>query len=233
MKNLRVAVLLTAAIILWTEAALHAQGLFEKTELFVGGQDNYNTYRIPSLVRSKTGTVLAFSEGRKDMGGDGGPTDIVLKRSLGNAGKWSPAFASAHDGGRSRKTTMMWLPLQVVFRSSDKGEAWMNPVPVVDQSDGAIYLFANLYPQPYKDENAPIWVTRSSDEGAIWSTPIEVQTGPGAYSSMTVFPDGSIGILYETGIAFGTFDDYCKRIEFVRFTLDWLTDGKDYLDKVQ
>ncbi len=154
MRNLGTAVLLCAAII-GMGSALRAQGLFEQTELFVGGQDDYNTYRIPSLICTKSGTVLAFTEGRKDIGKDGGPTDIVLKRSRGNAGKWTPAFATAQGGGRDRHNTMMWLPVQVVFRSSASGEAWMNPVPVVDQSDGTIYLFANDYLQPYKDENAP------------------------------------------------------------------------------
>ena len=57
----------------------------------------------------------------------------------------------------------------------------MNPVPVVDQSDGTIYLFANYYPQPYKDANAPIWLTKSTDEGATWSTPIEVTQRPGRH----------------------------------------------------
>lgn len=391
MQNLRVAVLLAAAILSSTGTALRAQNLFEQTELFVGGQDNYNTYRIPSVICTKTGTVLAFSEGRKEIGSDGGPTDIVLKRSLGNSGKWTPAFATKSGEGRDLHDTMMWLPLQVIFRSTH-GEAYMNPVPVIDQSDGTIFLVANLYPQPYKDANQVIWLTKSTDEGATWSTPIEItqgtglheigpgagiqlrsgrlaiqvydgiifsddhgqswkfggiapgdwnetqvvqlvdgsllfsrrkapnrvfmyskdegQTfsqpvpvpeipdpdcqgsmirytredqgytknrilfanplsgnlgvgsgesdprgrfnvtvrmsydegktwpvekmilrGPGAYSSMTVFPDGSIGILFETGIAFGTFDDYCRKLVFARFTVDWLTDGKDHLEK--
>jgi Neuraminidase (sialidase) len=391
MQNLRAAVLLSAATMILAGAALRAQGLFEQTELFVGGQDDYNTYRIPSLICTKDGTVLAFSEGRKEIGKDGGPTDIVLKRSLGNSGQWTPAFAPLHGEGRDRHNTMMWLPLQVVLRSTHD-EAWMNPVPVIDQTDGTIYLVANLYPQPYKDGNQAIWLTKSTDEGATWSSPIEITPetgmheigpgagiqlrsgrlavqvydgvifsedhgkswkfggvapgdwnetqvvelvddsllfsrrkspnrvimyskdegqswsqpvphpdlpdpdcqgsmirytridqgytknrllfsnpvsgaiaagsaesdprgrfnvtvrmsydegktwpvektilkGPGAYSSMTVFPDGSIGILFETGIAFGTFDDYCKKLVFARFTVDWLTDGKDHLDK--
>ena len=105
----RTAKLLMAATMILAGTVLRAQGLFEQTELFVGGQDNYNTYRIPALVCTKTGTVLAFSEGRKDVGQDGGPTDIVLKRSLGNAGKWTPRFAD-RSGGRNRHNTMMWLP---------------------------------------------------------------------------------------------------------------------------
>ncbi|MGA3033070.1 MAG: sialidase family protein [Terracidiphilus sp.] len=391
MRSLRAAVLLCASATIWTGTALRSQGLFEQTELFVGGQDNYNTYRIPSLICTKSGTVLAFSEGRIDIGKDGGPTDIVLKRSLGNGGPWTPAFMAARGEGRNRQDTMMWLPLQVVLRSTN-GDAWMNPVPVIDQTDGTIYLLANLYPQPYKDANQAIWFVKSTDEGATWSTPVEITqgtgkheigpgagiqlrsgrlmiqvydsvifsddhgktwksggiapgdwnetqvvqlvdgsllfsrrkapnrvflyskddgetwsqpvaqselpdpdcqgsmirftredqgytknrilfanpvsgalgvgvgesdprgrfnvtvrmsydegktwpiekrilTGPGAYSSMTVFPDGSIGILFETGIAFGTFDDYCKKLVFARFTVDWLTDGKDHLDK--
>ena len=55
---------------------------------------------------------------------------------------------------------MMWLPLQVIFRSTH-GEAYMNPVPVIDQNDGTIFLVANLYPQPYKDENRPFGSPRA------------------------------------------------------------------------
>ena len=391
MKNLRAAVLLSAALVSLTGTALRAQGLFEQTELFVGGQDDYNTYRIPSLICTKSGTVLAFTEGRKEFGQDGGPTDIVLKRSLGNSGEWTPAFITPKGAGRNRHTTMMWLPLQVVLRSQN-GDAWMNPVPVVDQSDGLIYMVANLFKQPYKDGDAPIWLIKSTDQGATWSAPVEITqgtgiheigpgagiqlqsgrlviqvydgiifsddhgkswkfggkapgdwnetqvvelvdgslmfsrrhypnrailyskdqgrtwsqpiyhselpdpdcqgsmirytrqdqgftknrilfsnpvsgaiaagevesdprgrfnvtvkmsydegktwpvekrilTGPGAYSSMAIFPDGSIGILFETGTAFGTFDDYSAKEVFTRFTVDWLTDGRDHLDK--
>ena len=84
----------------------------------MGGQDDYNTYRIPSLVCTKNGTVLAFTEGRR-RGQDGGPTDIVLKRSLGNADKWTQEFLPLKGGGRSRHTIMMWNPLQVVFRGTN------------------------------------------------------------------------------------------------------------------
>jgi sialidase-1 len=58
-----------------------------------------------------------------------------------------------------------------------------------------------------------------------------VRKGPGAYSSMTVFPNGSIGILYETGDTYNGITDHYGKLVFARFNLEWLTDGKDRLEK--
>ena len=41
-------------------------------DVFVSGQAGYNTYRIPSVVVTKSGTVLAFCEGRKNGRSDSG-----------------------------------------------------------------------------------------------------------------------------------------------------------------
>jgi len=43
--------------------------------------------------------------------------------------------------------------------------------------------------------------------------------GSAAYSDLVVLPDGHLGCLYER-------DNY-RKITFARFSLDWLTDGKD------
>jgi sialidase-1 len=45
--------------------------------------------------------------------------------------------------------------------------------------------------------------------------------GSFAYSVLTALPDGTIGCLLET--------DNANRIVFARFTLEWLTDGRDSL----
>ena len=36
------------------------------TPVFVSGTDGYHTYRIPALLVTKAGTLLAFCEGRKN-----------------------------------------------------------------------------------------------------------------------------------------------------------------------
>ena len=38
---------------------------FVQTDVFVSGEEGYNTYRIPSLIVTPKGTLLAFCEGRK------------------------------------------------------------------------------------------------------------------------------------------------------------------------
>jgi sialidase-1 len=59
----------------------------------------------------------------------------------------------------------------------------------------------------------------SYDEGKSWSEGKTIYTGSSAYSSMTVLPNGDIGLFFEK-------DEYSQN-GFVRFSLEWLTDGKD------
>ena len=47
--------------------AFASDPLFEETDVFAGGQDNINTYRIPSIVCTKKGTLLAFCEGGESI----------------------------------------------------------------------------------------------------------------------------------------------------------------------
>jgi len=65
-------------------------------------------------------------------------------------------------------------------------------------------------------------VKLSYDEGRTWPIAKMIQAGPAAYSSLAVLPDGTIGLLYETG------DSHpYERIRFARFSLEWLTEGQD------
>jgi Neuraminidase (sialidase) len=159
--------------------------LFEETYVFIGGQDDINTYRIPSVVSTKKGTVLAFCEARRDSNVDGTPTHLVLKRSLGNSGLWNPPHqAGPVPEGRSRDKNMSWLPMQIVVPCKGK-EAYMNPVPIIDERDGAIYLLVNYHAlyDSKRDEfggDTHVWLLKSRDEGATWSAPIDLTPQVGA-----------------------------------------------------
>jgi len=56
-----------------------------------------------------------------------------------------------------------------------------------------------------------------------------IKNGTGAYSCLTVFPDGTIGIIYETGKYNKDIIEYYAKLSFARFNLEWLSDGKDHL----
>lgn len=68
-------------------------------------------------------------------------------------------------------------------------------------------------------ERVDLTVRISYDEGKTWSEGKTIYKGPAAYSTMTVLDNGDIGLFFEK-------DDHTENA-FVRFSLKWLTDGKD------
>ena len=137
-----------------------SQGRLRLTDLFVGGTEGYHTHRIPAMTVTTKGTILAFCEGRKYTGSDTGKIDIILKRSFDNGDTWAET--------------------QVVVAEGEDMTCG-NPCPVVDRKDGAIWLpfCKNRADGPEElivEGKAPrtVWITRSSDDGATWSDPIEI-----------------------------------------------------------
>lgn len=127
-----------------TEAA-SPKPMFEQIDLFQQGTNGYHTYRIPAVVVSNKGTVLAFCEGRKNSAADDGDIDLLLVRSF--------------DNGKT------WGAVQLIYDAGPHTAG--NPAPVVDRKTGDIIL-------PFCINNDTVWVTRSSDDGATWSTPREI-----------------------------------------------------------
>ena len=61
---------------------------FRRTDLFTARSWGYFTYRIPGLVMSPSGTILAHCEARKNDKEDRGDIDIVMARSEDNGLTW-------------------------------------------------------------------------------------------------------------------------------------------------
>ncbi|MEU0724569.1 sialidase family protein [Streptomyces sp. NPDC006140] len=152
---------LAAAALLAPTGPAHARPTtalpeFEQQVLFKASQDpGYACFRIPAIVRTTSGTLLAFAEGRVLNCGDAADIDIVLKRST--------------DGGRT------WGPLQVVNEGA--GDTHGNPAPLVDRRTGRI-LLAETYNTGRTDAgNCQIPCDRtphlqySDDDGRTWSRP--------------------------------------------------------------
>ncbi|PSL32244.1 sialidase family protein [Chitinophaga ginsengisoli] len=138
-----------------------AQAGNDTLHLFSAGEGGYHTYRIPAIVTTVKGTLLAFCEGRKDGPHDAGNIDIVLKRST--------------DGGRT------WSKVMVIW--SDSTNTCGNPCPVVDGVTGAIWLLMthNLGSDKEGDlirrtaqSSRTVWAAKSEDDGLGWSVPVNV-----------------------------------------------------------
>ena len=127
----------------------------EETVVFHAGENGIPHMRIPAVVVTTRGTVLAFCEARE--GGDRTPTDLVMKRS--------------RDGGGT------WQAMQTVVAAPGR-DAIMNPCPVVDASSGTIFLFVQHFPQGTESHVLPgfvrTWLTTSADDGASWSEPVDL-----------------------------------------------------------
>jgi hypothetical protein len=68
------------ALLLFTAALPAAEPRLEKTDLFEAGKGGHKLYRIPGLVVTARGTVLAYCEARKHTGFDAVPPGMALGR---------------------------------------------------------------------------------------------------------------------------------------------------------
>jgi hypothetical protein len=63
----------------------------KETDVFISGEDGVNQYRIPVLLTSVKGTLLAFCDARVDRPGDApNNIDLVMKRSFDQGKTWEP-----------------------------------------------------------------------------------------------------------------------------------------------
>ena len=70
------------------------------TDVFVELESDINVYRIPAIVQTVNGTLLAFAEGR--TGGDCAHKAIVLKRSMDMGKTWGTLQVSIEFFGRTK-----------------------------------------------------------------------------------------------------------------------------------
>ncbi|MGD0435907.1 MAG: sialidase family protein [Bryobacteraceae bacterium] len=125
--------------------ALSGEAVFHQDVLFHSGESSYFCFRIPAIVVSSKGTVLAFAEARKTNCEDWDQIDLVLKRSEDAGKTWSDLRVLFHDGTRSVN----------------------QPSPILDRSTGVLWLV-------FCKDNQQVFVTHSADDGANWSSPREI-----------------------------------------------------------
>ena len=168
--------------------------------IFKSGSEGYNTFRIPSIITTDSGVVLAFAEGRKNSSSDSGDIDLVLKRST--------------DGGKT------WGDLIVI--RDDSTNVCGNPSPVIDRKTGKIFLLSTWNRGDDTEseiinmtsvDTRRVYVMNSIDEGLSWSKPIEI-TDKVKKPNWTWYATGPVhGIQIREGSKKGRMIIPCDHIE--------------------
>ena len=128
-------------------------------KLFDGGPSGYHSYRIPSIVKTTNGTLIAFAECRRWSTSDWGDINLVFKRSTDNGATWSALGEVVGTGPGT----------------------WGNPTAVTDWTTGRVWVFFNWNSGDHTtfsdiDEwgERRVYSSYSDNHGATWSTPLDM-----------------------------------------------------------
>ncbi len=141
----------------------------------------HSSVRIPALLRTKKGTLIAVAEGREKNSDQAG-NDLVVSTSKDDGASWS-APRVAYEQGK---------------------DSCNNPTLVEDELVGRVYLFFQTFPAGSHEfgglpaGNAPdgtrIRIIASDDEGATWSKPSDVTADLKPADAVTTASGPGIGI---------------------------------------
>ncbi|MGW7353171.1 sialidase family protein [Streptomyces sp. NPDC054784] len=129
---------------------------------YAAGTGGYASFRIPAVVATAAGTLLAFAEGRRESGEDHGDIDVVLRRST--------------DGGRT------WGPMTVV--AANGADLAGNPAPVATADGRVVLVEVHNAASATEDrirrgevsaeDGRRVHVRESTDDGVTWSPAREI-----------------------------------------------------------
>jgi sialidase-1 len=142
--------------------------------LRAAGQNACNTYRIPGLVTTNTGTLIAVYDNRYYSNGDlQGDIDVGMSRSINGGNSWEPMkviMDMGEWGGKPNAengigdpsvlfdptTNTIWVAA-LWYHGNPGKSAWGNSKPGLDPS-----------------ETGQLMLVKSTDDGLTWSAPINI-----------------------------------------------------------
>jgi len=133
------------------------------TNLFTAGTDGYRAYRIPGIVTTAQGTLLAWCEARRDQS-DWADIDIVLRRSTDGGRNWSdPQVLVDVPEALAREVA---ADPDAVTDHGSPGNTANNPVMIADANGDVHFLYCVAYQRAY--------YAVSHDDGQTFSEPREI-----------------------------------------------------------
>jgi Neuraminidase (sialidase) len=134
----------------------------QPNKIFKSGDDGIVEFRIPSMITTQKGTVIAVCDGRVDRAGDvPNNIDLVMRRLEKGSNNWTPLK-------------------RIVNFAGDHGAA--DPSLLQDRKTGRIFLFYAFCPGRNNVTKGPnrerrhlmVQYVYSDDDGENWSNPVHV-----------------------------------------------------------
>jgi len=132
------------------------------TVIFDGGTDGYHSYRIPSIIKTNNGTLIAFAEGRRWSPSDWGDINLVYKRSANHGVTWSALGEVVGSGNGT------WGNPTAVYdwKKGPNGRVWL----FMSWNDGTHTSWSSI--DSWGDRR--VFHSYSDDHGATWSVPADL-----------------------------------------------------------
>lgn len=137
------------------------QPIFQQADLWNANEGGYKLYRIPGIVVTKAGTILAYAEARRHSGSDWDTIDLVMRRSTDGGRTFSPQRVIAHTPDVPRN------PVALERKQGKPDDTtYDNPVAIADKNGSVHFLFCREYMR--------VFYMRSDDDGQTFSTPVDI-----------------------------------------------------------
>jgi hypothetical protein len=149
-------------LLLAVSASADAGGGLNGTTVFAEGLGGVACYRIPSVVQAASGTLVAFAEARHGSCGDAAVHALAFRRSTDGGATWSEPGAAVGNA-----SYLVGNPSAVALE------------------DGRLMLIYVKHSLKCKaDCGTGNGFVTSSDDGATWSSPVDISTmwGPASGS---------------------------------------------------
>src|SRR6185312_1839188 len=132
---------IAAALLLALAPLCVATPQFESKRLFEGNTAGYKLYRIPGIIVTRKGSILAYTEARRTGSGDWDSIDILMRRSTDAGRTFSPQRVIAHAPGRIERS-----PVAIERKQSRPDDVtYNNPVAIADSNGAVHFLFCVEY----------------------------------------------------------------------------------------
>ncbi|MBV2246548.1 MAG: glycoside hydrolase [Lentimicrobium sp.] len=143
--------------------------------LRTAGQDNCDTYRIPGLVTTNTGTLIAVYDNRYNNSKDLQENiDIGMSRSTDGGKTWEPMkviMDMGKWGGRAENLNGIGDPC--ILYDDKNATIWVAALWMSGATEKDMLWWASR-PGMTPTETGQFMLTKSTDNGLSWSTPINI-----------------------------------------------------------